>query len=256
MIKLLSILLAFLSVNVTSHSIEEEKFIENVHNCYDEYKVITDEVTSVGDITIVIGVKDDDYYISAFFLNNTSVNMNLQVYLNEKLESTFVVEGTVINAFGVKIDETDDVIVVIHHESQDIKYPFKVSEVIADKDSFVIGLGDADFPKNKLETNIINIIRLFIFGFAAVSCCFIFVIIYFYKKRKGRFNSSYKEPIDVVGEYYQEYGDPEVDSKQEVEQINKQALMDRYFEEYRSGDITEEELNEKLKRLWWQDDKN
>ena len=73
--------------------------------------------------------------------------------------------------------------------------------------------------------------------------------------RKGKFNLVQKPVIDVENAYYEEYGDPIEESKESVQQVNKQALMDRYFEEYRKGDITEDELNEKLKRLWWQDDK-
>ena len=119
------------------------------------------------------------------------------------------------------------------------------------------GLGNTKFPKNKLETDVIRILRLFIAGFVLLSCCFVFVIVSFYKKRKGKFNEQNKTVIDVVGEYYEEYGDPTIDTEKEIEKVDKQSLMDRYFEEYRSGEITEEELNEKLKKLWWQNnDKN
>lgn len=256
MIKMLSIIIAFLSLNICNvTSIEEETFMDNVNKAYDEYKVVIDEETHSGDVTIVFGIKKDDYYLSAFFLNESAGNFNLQIYIDDVLENTFVQEGTVINAFGVEVEEAEMVNVLIHHDSQDFKYQLDIEKLI-EEDGFVEGLGEIKFPQNKFETDIIKIIRLLIFGFAAISCCFIFVIVYFYKKRKGRFNNGYKERIDVVNDYYEEYGDPEEDAKKDIEQVNKQALMDRYFEEYRKGDITEEELNEKLKRLWWQDDKN
>ena len=256
MIKFLSLLITLFSFNFMASSIEEEKFLEVVNNCYDQYKIVFEEPTVVGDINIVFGIKNKDYYISAFFLNQSYADMTLQFYINDKLEKTFVEEGTVINAFGVEVDRTDFVTVVIHHESQNIKYSLNISELVSDNSSFQNGLGQDKFPKNKLETDVIKILRLIIVGFGLLSCIFVFIIIYFYRKRKGRFNESNKQVIDVVGEYYQEYGDPNVDSKEEIQKINKQELMDRYFDEYRSGDITEEELNEKLKRLWWQDDKN
>ena len=80
---------------------------------------------------------------------------------------------------------------------------------------------------------------------------------YCHKYINLQFNESVKSPIDVVGEYYEEYGNPVEEKDQEIEKVDKQSLMDRYFEEYRSGEITEEELNEKLKKLWWQNnDKN
>lgn len=256
MIKMLSIIIAFLSLNICNvTSIEEETFMDNVNKAYDEYKVVIDEETHSGDVTIVFGIKKDDYYLSAFFLNESAANFNLQIYIDDVLENTFVQEGTVINAFGVEVEEDEMVNVLIHHDSQDFKYQLDIEKLI-EEDGFVEGFGEIKFPQNKFETDIIKIIRLLIFGFAAISCSFIFVIVYFYKKRKGRFNNGYKERIDVVNDYYEEYGDPEEDAKKDIEQVNKQALMDRYFEEYRKGDITEEELNEKLKRLWWQDDKN
>ena len=146
--------------------------------------------------------------------------------------------------------------VVIHHESQDIKYSLNISETLKTI-NYQEGLGNLKFPKNKLETDVIKILRLFIIGFVLVSAAFVLVIVYFYKKRKGRFNEKNKNVIDVVGEYYEEYGDPVEDAEKEIEKVDKQSLMDRYFEEYRSGEISEEELNEKLKKLWWQNnDKN
>ena len=256
MIKVLSLIVLFFSVNLRTSSIEEERFIETVNNCYNQYSVVIDEETTVGDLKVVLGVKKDKYYLSAFFLNDASVNMRLQVFINEELEGTYVVEGTVINTYGIKIENTDIVDVVIHHESQNIKFNLNIAELLKDI-QYQQGLGSSKFPKNKLETDVIRIIRMFIAGFVLLSLGFVFVILYFYKNRKGRFNPNHNPKIDVVSEYYQEYGDPVEEAEKEIEKVDKQSLMDRYFEEYRSGEITEEELNEKLKKLWWQtDDKN
>ena len=252
MIKLLTIVLAFLSLN-QAFSIEEDKFLENCHAAYDEYKIVTNEETSCGDITIVFGIKDNKYYMSAFFLNDSSVSLNLQYFINDKLKSTFVLEGTVVNSYGVRVEENDKVTVAIHHTSQDIKYDFEVNDLI--NMELIKGTGSEDFPNNNYEKDVIKIIRLFILFFILLSIVLIGIILYFYKMRKGKFNLVQKPVIDVENEYYEEYGDPIEESKESVQQVNKQALMDRYFEEYRKGDITEDELNEKLKRLWWQDDK-
>ena len=252
MIKLLTIVLAFLSISLSS-SIEEERFLENCHTSYDEYTIIENEETSLGDVTIVFGKKNDKYYMSAFFLNESTVSLNLQYYINDKLKSTFVLEGTVVNSYGVKVDDDDKVTIAIHHVSQDIKYDYTIKELL--EKNFQKGLGTEDFPDNNYEKDVIKIIRLFILFFILLSIVLVLIILYFYKLRKGKFNLVQKPVLDLQDDYYEEYGDPIEDSKEEVQQINKQALMDRYFEEYRKGDITEEELNEKLKRLWWQDDK-
>lgn len=254
MIKVLIFLITFLNISFISHSIEEEEFIEKVDKCYETYNVILDKETSVGDVTAVFGIKDDKYYISAFFLNDTSVNMTLKFYINDVLEHTFVVEGTIINAFGVNVKKGDLVKLEVHHLSLDIHYEFEVDKLL--NMELVQGKGVEDFPQNNLEKDVIKIIKLFILGFALASIALIFVIIYFYKKRKGAFSENAKTVIDVESEYYEEFGDPVEDAKKDLEQVNKQALMDRYFEEYRSGDITEEELNEKLKKLWWKDEEN
>ena len=256
MIKILSLIVLILTTNLKTTSIEEERFMENVNSCYNQYSTIIDEETTVGDIRVILGIKDDEYYLSAFFLNEASVNMRLQVFINDSLEGTYVVEGTVINTYGIEIKETDVIKIVLYHESQQYNYNVNVGETLQTID-FMEGLGNTKFPKNKLETDVIRILRLFIAGFVLLSCCFVFVIVSFYKKRKGKFNEQNKTVIDVVGEYYEEYGDPTIDSEKEIEKVDKQSLMDRYFEEYRSGEITEEELNEKLKKLWWQNnDKN
>lgn len=256
MIKFLSLIILILTVNLQSTSIEEERFMENVHSCYNKYSTVIDEETTVGDIKVILGLKDDKYYLSAFFLNEASVNMRLQVFINDNLEGTYVVEGTVINTYGIEVQETDNLLIVIHHESQDIKYSLNISETLKTI-NYQEGLGNLKFPKNKLETDVIKILRLFIIGFVLISAAFVLVIVYFYKKRKGRFNEKNKNVIDVVGEYYEDYGDPVEDAEKEIEKVDKQSLMDRYFEEYRSGEISEEELNEKLKKLWWQNnDKN
>ena len=107
MLKILSLIVLFFSVNLKTTSIEEEKFNETVNSCYNQYSVILNEETTVGDIKVVLGIKNDEYYISAFFLNRSSVNMRLQVYINNELDGTYVVEGTVINAYGIEIKETD-----------------------------------------------------------------------------------------------------------------------------------------------------
>ena len=68
--------------------------------------------------------------------------------------------------------------------------------------------------------------------------------------------------VDVSGcinyeEYYEEDEDEDIIDVEsdniEVQQVNKQEVMDRLFEEYRHGDITEDELNERLKKLWWKE---
>ena len=89
--------------------------------------------------------------------------------------------------------------------------------------------------------------------FIALSVGFIVVLIILYRLRAGRFNSNFKEQEENL--FKKNIEDEEIiDASFEVEQVNKQEIMDRLFEEYRHGDITEEELNEKLKKLWWNND--
>ena len=70
MIKMLSLLVALFSLNVCNiASIEEETFIDNVNKAYDEYKVVIDEETHSGDVTIVFGMKKDEYYVRDLIQN-------------------------------------------------------------------------------------------------------------------------------------------------------------------------------------------
>ena len=66
MAKILSLIVLFFSVNLKTTSIEEEKFNETVNSCYNQYSVILDEETTVGDIKVVLGIKMTNILLALF----------------------------------------------------------------------------------------------------------------------------------------------------------------------------------------------
>ncbi len=235
-------------------------FIETVQECYEEYYIVNDQELSYGDYTLVFGIKDNDYYLSCFlYTDNVNSKQQIRIIKNDEIGKTFVSDSGVVEGYGYKVNSTESLsIYVVNSDNPELIENIKISTLVDEFASRKIsGLGSKDFPKNKREVNLINQIKIYLTVFTVISCLFIVLIIFLYKTKRGRFNSHYQENYD---DYYQPKQNNEQDSEEvidtsfEVEQVNKQEIMDKLFLEFRSGDITEEELNEKLKKLWWNND--
>lgn len=256
MTKFLSILLMFLTV--VPHSIEEENFIENVNDCYDEYIYAIDEEIEFGDVVVAFGTHKDKYYVSAFFLSESSISPIIYIYINDKVH-TCVAEGTIASAYGFKLSKDDTLKIVFGKEVQNKTYELNVQELIDKLNQEPLsGNGTGDFPENKRESYLLSMIKYLLIGFGVFAIILIVLLVVIIKKG----NSIFGRKVYYNENDYNNYDNNQgfEDSKvidttfEEVQEVDRQALMDKYFEEYRLGDITEEELNEKLKKLWWKND--
>lgn len=255
MSKLLSLFVMLLAV--VPHSIEQENFMTKVNECYDEYIYAISEEIEFGDVMIAFGKYKKDYYISAFCLSESSLSPNIYIYINDKLY-TCVSEGTIGLAYGFKVKENDSIKIVFGKEPQTKTYELSFDNLMQQLQQEPIeGKGSGDFPENKRESYILSILKFVLIGFAVFCVLLIILLIFIIKRGKSIFSKKiyYNDDYDNYNNS-QEFEDKDVvdTTFEEVQDIDRQALMDKYFEEYRCGDITEEELNEKLKKLWWKND--
>ena len=232
----------------------EQTFIDAVNAGYEQYAILIDEEREMGDLTIVAGSVDGKYSICAFLLNNgTYENHRIAIYVNDKL-TTFVPDGGVVAGYGLEFKESDHIKIYLATDKDTILVmeqdgSYFVNEV---KSSPLQGQGSNSFPKNKKETDLLAKLRLFLIIFVAAAILLAVFLIIMYKKAVGRFNGRREEPLyDYEKEAAEE---TPREAEFSVEEENKEAIMDRLFEEFRRGDITEDELNEKLKKLWWHND--
>lgn len=257
MIKFIKLIFISFSVLLSfNNSISGTNFIEQVNKAYDKYVIVDDETIMVGDYTLVFGSYNNKYYISVYLLNNgTQNNHQIKVLINDIELTTFVYDSGVVLGYGLEVKSTDKFKVYVSDKNTDTlidTYDVQnlIDELIKNPSK---GLSTGEFPKNKRELDLIKTIKIYIYLFIALSVGFIVVLIILYRLRAGRFNSNFKEQEENL--FKKNIEDEEIiDASFEVEQVNKQEIMDRLFEEYRHGDITEEELNEKLKKLWWNND--
>ena len=250
MIRFLLLFSLLLSVSTTA----EQTFLDSVNDAYEQYAVIVDEEREIGDLTIVAGAVKGKYSLSAFLLNNaTSQNHRICVYVDEKL-TTFVPDGGVVAGYGLEFKENTHVkIYLVSDNDELLVYEADASNLMsAVNDSSLKGNGSAIFPKNKRESDLLSKLRLFLILFVVAAILLAVFLIIMYKKAVGRFNGRREEPLYD----YEKEAEVETprDAEFSVEEENKEAIMDRLFEEFRRGDLTEDELNEKLKKLWWHND--
>lgn len=242
----------FLNFNNTSNGIT---FMETVNKAYDKYFLVEDKEIVVGDFTLVFGQVDDKYYLSCYLFNTGAQNNHyIKVIVNEQSLTTFVSDGGVVEGYGLELKSKDTFKIYVSDKEHDLLIgTYQVGDLIDDLlVNHQVGFGTKEFPKNKREIDFIRTIKLYIYLFIFLSLAFVGVLIFLYKFRMGRFNERYKKLEPNI--FKQEVEEEEViDASFTVEQENKQEIMDRLFEEFRHGDITEDELNEKLKKLWWKE---
>ena len=247
-------LLMLFSIILATTSIPQESFMDSVNDAYEQYAIVLDESREIGDVTLVAGISKGKYSICAFLLNNgTNANHRICIYVDDKL-TTFVPDGGVVAGYGLEIKADKAVKVYLKSDNDEILiYEGTTNNLISEVDGSTLkGNGSNTFPKNKKETDLLSRLRLFLFLFLGAAVVLAAVLIIMYKKAVGRFSGKKEEPLYNYEQQPEEQ--PEENNEFSVEEENKQAIMDRLFEEFRSGDITEEELNEKLKKLWWHND--
>lgn len=256
MIKLFSFIMLLLSVVPTT--IEQEKFITTVNDCYEEYIYAVNEEIEFGQVTICFGTYKNKYYVSAFILSESSLSPNIYIYVNNKL-TTCVAEGTVANAYGIKVDSNDTLKIIMGKDPQTKTYELSLDELISNLQQTAIkGNSQGNFPSNKRESYVLSLLKLLLIGFGIFAVVLIIILFIIIKKGKSIFAKKvyYNDEYEDYYNYKKEDEDVIEATYEDNNEVDRQVLMDKYFEEYRSGDITEDELNEKLKKLWWKNDQN
>ena len=101
-----------------------------------------------------------------------------------------------------------------------------------------------NFPREKIEFDIFDIFLFMFYGFVLLSGLLSFVLLMLYRKKIGKF----KQEAPITDNYIEadyEYNTEEIEEKSEEE------LMQEAYADYHNGKITEQELNNRLRNIWW-----
>ena len=234
--KVLFILLfTFLGLGVPT--IEQNTFNEVVHDNYDYYQVLIKEETSIGDVEIIRGAVNKKMYVSVF-LYQTHENMH-KIEVNNK-----IAQDKVINMHKIRLKEDTEVKILSENGAFFKEYiveNIEYEEFIKVADA---GNGKNNFPKEKMKLDIFDIFLFMFYGFVLLTGVLSLILITLYRKKIGKFgqekqiNENY---IEVDYDYQTE----------EIEEKSEEELMKEAYEDYHNGKITEQELNNRLRNIWW-----
>ena len=233
--KVLFILLfTFLGLGVPT--IEQNTFNEVVHNNYDYYQVVVEEETMIGDIKIVYGAVNKKMYVSVFFYQ-THENMH-KIEINGK-----IIQDKVISIHKVRLKEDTKIQILSENGAFFKEY---IVENIEYEDFITVaytGNGENDFPKEKRDFDIFDIFLHMFYGFILLVGILSFILLTLYRKKVGKFSP--KTPI------VENYIDVEYDLNAELEEKTDEELMKEAYDDYHNGKISEQELNNRLRNIWW-----
>ena len=234
--KVLFILLfTFLGLGVPT--IEQNTFNEVVHDNYDYYQVLIKEETSIGDVEIIRGAVNKKMYVSVF-LYQTHENMH-KIEVNNK-----IAQDKVINMHKIRLKEDTEVKILSENGAFFKEYiveNIEYEEFIKVADT---GNGKNNFPKEKTKLDVFDIFSFMFYGFVLLTGILSLILITLYRKKIGKFsqekqiNENY---IEVDYDYQTE----------EIEEKSEEELMKEAYEDYHNGKITEQELNNRLRNIWW-----
>ena len=258
-LKLILFILPFLTITST---ISGENFNQKVNDAYSEYIYLVDQETVYGDVALVFGTYKNKYYLSCYLFSYEQDNkIYLRITQQDKL-TTYVPDSLIVEGYGEKISENDFEFSFYTLDEEITIANFKFSEAKEKlKANPLKGNGKGNFPKNKKEVSLMSKITivLLLMGLLTITLAILFIILY--RKRVGRFANEMSEAnnqIDYIDAIYnveetdeasfQNYMDQHQHINEDVK-LSKAQLVDRLFAEYRAGDITEAELDERLKNL-------
>ena len=234
--KVLFILL-FTFLGLGGVTIEQNTFNEVVHDNYEYYQTLIEEETSVGDIKIVYGAVNEKMYVSVFFYQTHEIMHKIEI--NNK-----ITQDKVTNIHKVRLKE-DTKITILSNKGAFFK-EYIVENV--EYEEFITlanaGNGKNNFPREKIEFDIFDIFLFMFYGFVLLSGLLSFILLMLYRKKIGKFKQ--EAPINdnyIEADY--EYNTEEIEEKSEEE------LMKEAYEDYHNGKITEQELNNRLRNIWW-----
>lgn len=88
--------------------------------------------------------------------------------------------------------------------------------------------------------DIIDIFVIGIYVFTGIIVILSAILIFLYRNKKGLFDNKEETSVNIIGI--------------EPEEKTKEELIDELYNEYNNGKITENELNNRLRRIWWSED--
>lgn len=235
---------------ISSPTIEQTNFENTIHQNYDCYYYEVKEETSIGDIVIVIGIINDKMYVSGFIYNTTNTKHIFKLSNGNTYSSLF---------YKVKLEKEFSVSIVT--ESGNVFKTYKLENTTSSEFSqinVIVGEGENNFPKEKIVLDIFDIFTISAIVFVGLIALLTVVIVIMYRKRIGRFNETYQKDnswqlnnynngtiIDVQEQDYYLEEEPEK---------SKEEQMREAYDEFKNGKITEVELNNRLRRIWWSED--
>ncbi len=218
---------------ITTPTIEQDNFMETVHKNYETYYLLVEEETVIGDIVIVVGCIEEQLYISGF-IYNTTVNEH-GFHINSKFYKQEFHKETINETISVK---TTNGVFFKKYDLKDIKENYYTLSLIE-------GEGNNNFSTTKQELDITDIFSFLVLIFIGLITLFTVGIVIIYRKKMGRFNKQYiNHTVDII--------DVEEDVFYQEEKTQEEQMQDAY-EEFKKGLITEEDLNNRLRRIWWED---
>ena len=235
---LLTLICSFLIIaSPTNVQLDFEK---EIHENYEKYYYLVSEETSVGDIVIVVGSIKNKVYVSGFIYSTSNKNHYFKLS-----------NGKTYNNVFYKVKTSENMTISIESDAgtfctYDIEYDTinKLNEL-----DLKTGEGNNSFPKEKKSLDIIDIFIIGVFIFVGIIGVLSVLLLSLYRNKKGLFgnvqnqntNNIYEEEIIEI--------EPIIEEKK-----TKEELMEEAYNDYNSGKITEQELNNRLRRIWWSED--
>ena len=226
-------IILFTFLNIIAPTKESDYFKEVIHNNYDYYEIIEEEETSIGDIIIVKGAVNKKMYIS-MFVYQTQANIH-KVVINNSITT-----GEVINIHKVRLDKDIEIKILSKNGEFFKKYLVEKTKY----DDFIKvameGNGKNHFPKALQEYNIFDTFVSLIYIFIGLTSFLSLVLFIIYKKKVNKASTVSNDNYYI-----------NVDYDLLEEEKTEEELMKEAYEDYHNGKITEQELNNRLRNIWW-----
>lgn len=229
---LISIICSFLLIS--SPTSEQTNFESVIYNNYDEYCYVVLEETSVGDIVIVLGSIDEKLYVSGFIYNIT--------YKKHQFRLS---NGDVYRECFYKVPLKDDFEVFIESASGTKFKTYQIENISYDdfvKMDLIKGEGKNHFPTEEVKLDILDIYSILVLFFIGLIALFTIILNAIYRKKRISYNQKYQTTNNVIDLSNDEF---------EIKEKTKEEQMLEAYDDFKKGKITETELNNRLRIIWW-----
>lgn len=232
---LISIICSFLLISAPTN--EQLDFEKVIHENYDEYYYVVSEETTVGDVVIVVGSIDKKLYISGFIYNTT--------YQKHQFKLT---SGNIYQEFFYKVPLKEEFEISVESPLGTNFKTYRIENM--DYDDFLKmdinqGKGKNHFPTEELKLDIFDIYLILTLIFIGIIAVFTIILSKIYQNKKMNLNFN-NQPVTTVIDI------PNDDF--EIERKTKEEQMLEAYDDFKQGKITEAELNNRLRAIWWSDD--